>query len=91
MEVENKSLASDWCGRLQCKITLEPKKDAIAKMVDFGDNKTIERLNKEVPPKYELRAEAYWAMNLPENGKDYGLFIKWAHMITESKMKVNSF
>lgn len=70
-------------------ITLKENKDTQARVVDVTDLQTVNALNHFPTTRYELRAEAYWAMNLPANGKDYALQIRWANLTTGTKFVVS--
>ena len=65
------------------KLEENPKAGAVVK--DFHDTKTIDELNAQPFYSYELRSEAFWAMNLPENGKEYFIAVRWADSETKTK------
>lgn len=69
-------------------VTLKEDKKALGGVFDIKDKNVLNQLNVEQLTKYELRAEAFWAVNLPENDKDYFISVHWANLETKTKEKV---
>lgn len=88
----NDKLASTWRGRLLLKLfKMESEKATLKQIsIDNDHNKELIQTQFEVETDYQLRAQVFEAVNLPEKTGSYSVAFKFANVKIESKLATAS-
>jgi len=79
-------LGTEWKGRIQVALYMEPNKKPIAKVRPIKEKKVLESATDELF-RYEMRTDMHWVENLPED-KEYYIKIRWTNIeVTTTKKK----
>ncbi len=82
-------LGSEWKGRIQVALFMEPNKKPLAKVNPIKDKQILENSQEELF-RYELRVDLHWIENLPED-REYYIKVRWAasEAVTTKKKSKN--